>query len=76
MMLSAEMVNLHSHLPQPLAPTFPLLFAEDCNVDVVDRILSESLGDIIRERDNLAHTLNDIKVRFQNAGHELRAVKI
>lgn len=50
-----------------------LLFPNDWDVGVVESVSSERLDHVILERSALSH-LNDIKVRFQEAEHELRAV--
>lgn len=53
----------------------PSFFAEDCDDCVPESIPSVRLKSVIRERDILAHSRNDIKVRFQKPDHEIRSVK-
>lgn len=53
----------------------PMLKAENRDVGGAKTTLSERLEHAIRERDTIYHSLNDIKVRFQKAEHDLRAVK-
>lgn len=53
----------------------PLLFALRFNVGVAGNIVSKRLEDFIRERDNLSHTLSNIKEHFQKTEYELRVVK-
>lgn len=43
---------------------------------MTESIPSERLEDVIRERDALVHSLNDMELRFQKAERELPAIKI
>lgn len=70
--------NSHPPIAYPTASRsrIPLLFAKIRDVGLAESTSSERLKDFIDERRTLAHVANDLKVRFQKAGYESRAVKI
>lgn len=78
MRLHSRTVNLQFSIASSTsAPScLLLLFADDWDDGVVERISSVRLEDAIRERKTLSNTLKNIKLRFQKADHELGAVKI
>lgn len=71
------MCNLNLHLRQYFAPALSSSLQKIAILLWLrESFLSERLNNVLRVQETFANNINDINVRFQKAGHELRVSKI